>query len=266
MKLTLTLAMLLACGSAFAQSIGGTSFIAVQGKATVRIIPDVFPLSVEITDKSNDAAQVQASVEALAAQVLASARAQGLKDADIAVGNLVIRPQMDYDEKTRQETFQGNSYSRGMELRFHKLSDLKAFIAKLPSSKLLQVQTREFQVSSIIQAQDALMIDAMRRAREKGDQIAAALGKRIVRVQTVSDQPLGLGVGSYINSMDVASIESTTILTAEQVARIPVPRDITTVGLLSGRGSRGGQATEIALSEGLVTASKTAYMIFLLGD
>src|SRR4249919_3649649 len=33
--------------------------------------------------------------------------------------------------------------------------------------------------------------------------------------------------GPSINAIDVASVESTTILTSEQIAKIPVPRDIT---------------------------------------
>src|SRR5918993_820825 len=39
--------------------------------------------------------------------------------------------------------------------------------------------------------------------------------------------------GPSINAVDVASVESTTILTSEQIAKIPVPRDITSVALLA---------------------------------
>ncbi len=38
---------------------------------------------------------------------------------------------------------------------------------------------------------------------------------------------------SQINPIDVSSVESTTILTAEQIAKIPVPRNITSVALLA---------------------------------
>jgi hypothetical protein len=41
-----------------------------------------------------------------------------------------------------------------------------------------------------------------------------------------------VGAGA-INPIDVSSVESTTILTAEQIARIPVPRDTTSVALLA---------------------------------
>jgi len=40
-------------------------------------------------------------------------------------------------------------------------------------------------------------------------------------------------IGSVVNPIDVSSVESTTILTSEQVAKIPVPRNITSVALLA---------------------------------
>jgi hypothetical protein len=48
--------------------------------------------------------------------------------------------------------------------------------------------------------------------------------------------------GQSINAIDVASVESTTILTAEQIEKIPVPRDITSVALLAPGTVRGDAA------------------------
>jgi hypothetical protein len=47
---------------------------------------------------------------------------------------------------------------------------------------------------------------------------------------------------STINQIDVASVESTTILTSEQIAKIPVPRNITAVALLAPGTVRGDAA------------------------
>ena len=47
---------------------------------------------------------------------------------------------------------------------------------------------------------------------------------------------------NVINPIDVSSVESTTILTAEQVAKIPVPRNITAVALLAPGTVRGAAA------------------------
>ena len=50
-----------------------------------------------------------------------------------------------------------------------------------------------------------------------------------------------IGTGA-VNPIDVSSVESTTILTAEQVAKIPVPRNITSVALLAPGTVRGATA------------------------
>src|SRR5690606_37084846 len=49
---------------------------------------------------------------------------------------------------------------------------------------------------------------------------------------TTLDTVTVIGSGA-INPIDVSSVESTTILTAEQIAKIPVPRDTTSVALLA---------------------------------
>jgi hypothetical protein len=70
---------------------------------------------------------------------------------------------------------------------------------------------------------------------------------RDVQVQVGNTAQASLGTvkvvgGSSINAIDVASVESTTILTAEQIEKIPVPRDITSVALLAPGTVRGDAA------------------------
>ena len=50
---------------------------------------------------------------------------------------------------------------------------------------------------------------------------------------TTLDTVTVTAIGGVVNPIDVSSVESTTILTAEQVAKIPVPRNITSVALLA---------------------------------
>ena len=50
---------------------------------------------------------------------------------------------------------------------------------------------------------------------------------------TTLDTVTVTAISGAVNPIDVSSVESTTILTAEQVAKIPVPRNITSVALLA---------------------------------
>jgi hypothetical protein len=66
---------------------------------------------------------------------------------------------------------------------------------------------------------------------------------------------------SQINAIDVASVESTTILTAEQIAKIPVPRDITSVALLAPGTVKGDAAFGNLASFGGGAVSENQYFV-----
>lgn len=67
--------------------------------------------------------------------------------------------------------------------------------------------------------------------------------------------------GNYINPIDVSSVESTTILTAEQIARIPVPRDTTSVALLAPGTVRGDAAFGNLASFGGASVAENQYFV-----
>jgi uncharacterized protein YggE len=261
------LGLLFACASAVAcaQEPEHAPFLAIQGRAEMRVVPDLFPLVITIEDKSLEPNKAQEAVEAEARVVLERARRLKLPDADIELGNVRIRPDSRYDNDTGKETFLGTSYTRQIGLNFHRLADLKAFLAQTPESKLVRLQTEEFRLADTAKARRVLFLEAIENARQGAELAAKALGKRVIGVQTASDQPLALARGSYgINMIDVASVESSTILTAEQIARIPVPRDITSVALIGD--PHAPRTTEVALDEGVIKLSGAAYVIYLIGD
>ena len=69
-----------------------------------------------------------------------------------------------------------------------------------------------------------------------------------------------VGAGA-INPIDVTSVESTTILTAEQIAKIPVPRDTTSVALLAPGTVRGDAAFGNLASFGGSSVAENQYYV-----
>jgi len=67
-----------------------------------------------------------------------------------------------------------------------------------------------------------------------------------------------VGTGA-INPIDVSSVESTTILTAQQIAKIPVPRDTTSVALLAPGTVRGDSAFGNLASFGGASVAENQY-------
>ena len=64
-----------------------------------------------------------------------------------------------------------------------------------------------------------------------------------------------------VNPIDVSSVESTTILTAQQIAKIPVPRDATSVALLAPGTVRGDAAFGNLASFGGASVAENQYYI-----
>ena len=67
--------------------------------------------------------------------------------------------------------------------------------------------------------------------------------------------------GSAINPIDISSVESTTILTSEQIAKIPVGRNITNVALLAPGTVKGDAAFGNLASFGGSSVSENAYFV-----
>ena len=77
---------------------------------------------------------------------------------------------------------------------------------------------------------------------------------------TTLDTVTVVGTGA-INPIDVSSVESTTILTAEQIAKIPVGRDTTSVALLAPGTVRGDAAFGNLASFGGASVAENAYFV-----
>ncbi|KRG70136.1 TonB-dependent receptor [Pseudoxanthomonas dokdonensis] len=77
---------------------------------------------------------------------------------------------------------------------------------------------------------------------------------------TTLDAVLVTGQG-FVNPIDVSSVESTTILTAEQIAKVPVPRDTTSVALLAPGTVRGDAAFGNLASFGGASVAENQYFI-----
>jgi uncharacterized protein YggE len=254
--------LMLLSGVAMAQSVGGSPYVAVHGHAEVQVVPDTFPLSIDLQDEGMDVAKAQSRVEELTRLVLDKARQLGVADLDIEVGSLAIDPQQRYDEIAKKQVFTGNRYSRSLLLKFRSLANLRAQVAAMPTGKNVQVSTMDYEFSGENEATRKLLVDAIADARKSADVLATGIDRRVLGAQTISTSPMALSVGSYINSIDVTSTESTTILTAEQIRRLPVGRNVSAVALLA----PGTLRSDIILEAGAVTLQSDVYILYLLGD
>lgn len=234
-------------GGAQAQSIGGTPFIAVHGKAKVELVPDLFPLVITLKDTSLDGAKTQALIEAHAQQILATVKTLSLADADVTVSNMNISPEYRYDRTAEKQVFLGNTYTRVIKLRFHGLADLSKMIGSLPSAKEVQVETGEFETSQADQVRRSLMTKAVEDARLTGEVMAKAVGRKLGSVHNVSNR------GFNVQYVEGGNDDPPVVMAA------PKTLDSVTVS-----GTR--LSPQLVLRQGHIELEQDVYVIYTLTD
>ena len=245
MKMRLVVAVVLmvvsVMGVANAQSIGGSPFIAVHGKAKAEVVPDIFPLEITLTDTSLDAAKTQALIEGYAGQVVALTKKMEMEDRDVTVANLSVAPEYRYDDDDDKQIFLGNTYARKIKLNFHTLEALKQMIEALPQAKQIQLDTGTFVSSKADELRRELLTQAVDDARSTAEIMAKAVGKRLGTVHNISNQ--GFNV-RYVESSDSYSLDSITV-TGSRLGRAPAP---------------------VVLSKGTTQLDQNVYIIYTLVD
>lgn len=237
----LVLLCLLATGSAFAQTTPNLPYLAVQGHATQTLVPDVFPVTITLSETSIDSAGAQSRVEGLARDVLAAAKRIGVEEADIVVGNLRVSPNMEWDEKREEQVFTGNLYQREFVLRLRKLESLRALAAALPASRSLRIQTQSFERSDADAIRNRLRDAAIADARKQAEALAASAGVRLGRLHNVSDRPQGWNYNS-----------------------MPMGRSLNAISV---SGTASNQLTsEMVVTQGKITLEADAYLVYLIAD
>ena len=230
-----------------AQSIGGSPFMAVHGKAKAEVVPDVFPLEITLKDTSLDAAHSQALIEGHAQRILQTVKQMKLPDADVTVSNLSISPEYRYDREAEKQVFVGNVYQRRIKLRFHALPDLAKMIEALPDAKEVQINTGVFETSRADDVRRNLMAKAVEDARATGEVIAKAVGRRLGGVHNVSNQ------GFNVRYVEGGGDEMPVVFDT------PRAMDVVTVS-----GSRA--SAPVALREGRIELQQDVYIIYTLVD
>jgi hypothetical protein len=122
---------------------------------------------------------------------------------------------------------------------------LKTFIADLPDSKNVRIETQTFEVSNAAEIKRKLRRAAIDDASKAAAEMADAVGKRLVDLQNVSDraQTTAYSSSGYDSYGRGTSLDTVTVT-----------------------GSKIGRSRSIVLREGVVKLSADAFLIYVMGD
>ncbi len=160
--------------------------ISVDGQGSASTAPDQATVTVGVVTSNKDAGQARNENARIATQIRHAVKALGIKDADIQTANYSFYPQYN-TQKDGMQTISGYMVNNSVIIKVRNLDLTSKVIDAALASGGNQVSSLDFSASDTKALRKEALTDACKDAREKADILAAALGKRIVGVQNVTE-------------------------------------------------------------------------------
>lgn len=204
-QIFLVLVIALSAVTALAQDNVDRPLITVSGQAEVRVAPDevVFTLEVESVDK--DITLAKKKTDDSIREVLAIARRNGVKEADVQTSYISVEPKyntddVEYGERPRvKREFVGYRVSKTVAVILRDIPKFDGLLSDVLKAGVTRVRNVEFRNSQIRKHRDQARAIAMKAAKEKATAMAAEIGQTIGRAYSITE---GGGVNPYARTMN----------------------------------------------------------------
>ncbi len=196
--------------------------IAVHANAIVKVQPDLAYFEVGILTQDKSAAKAQAIADRTIARIMKALQAKGVARKDLATSVCNLRPS--YDDARDRRTIIGYHADNFVTVNVRKLSQLGDVIDACMAAGATNVGDVEFRVEDIRKYRAQAREMAARNARERAEQLARAMGVKIVRLgslnETTSDYP-SRGWGWWQSRREPMMSQAIAYVPAETAAAEP---------------------------------------------
>jgi uncharacterized protein YggE len=192
MRLLLTPALL---GAALAAPIAATAETPILPDATVldvsatghvARVPDLATIRAGVVTQQATAAAALSSNAERMARVLATLRAAGIAERDIATSSVSLQPQYRYADG-QAPTITGYQASNTVSVRFRDIAKSGAGLDALVKAGANQIEGPTLSIDKADEALDAARSDAIARARARATLYAQAAGLRVERIVSIAE-------------------------------------------------------------------------------
>ena len=192
----LLLALSLALGStamtAHAQtlaSIGATSdgtLLNVSAQAEARRVPDIATISAGVVTQAADGNTAMRQNAEQMAKVMAAIKAAGIADKDIQTSGISLNPQYRYAEN-EAPSITGYQATNTVSLKVRDITKLGKVLDSLASQGANQINGPTFQIDQPEPVYDEARLAALKKARDRAETYAKALGLSVRRIVSISE-------------------------------------------------------------------------------
>ena len=166
--------------------------VAAEGKSTRT--PDLAVFNAGVTTQATTAGAALTENAKRMTAVIASLRKAGIAERDIQTSNLSVNPVYGQPKRLADGSMEqqdpiiiGYQATNQVSVRQRKLDSYGKVIDTLVANGANQVNGPSFQIDNSDAAMDEARIEAMKKARMRADLYAKAVGLRVVRALTISE-------------------------------------------------------------------------------
>lgn len=157
----------------------------VDGTGRAEAAPDCATISVGVVTQAADAKAAQEENAKKAQAVQRALVAAGIPEANIQTRGYYFQPL--YERETRENEITGYRAENNVTVRVDDLADVSRVIDLALKSGANSISSLDFGVKNEDKVRKIALTAAVNDARRKADELAAALGRRVVGLKSVSE-------------------------------------------------------------------------------
>ena len=189
-----------------------TSEIQITGQASRSVAPSYAILTLGITSQNTNINAAKSNNDRIMSDLISRLANLGVDKKDIFTSNISINPTSDYQEGKRINT--GYNVSNHVTVKINNLDNVGKVVDAVVSAGANDINNLSFQNDVSQKLSDSLTTEAIQNVRHKAEVIAAALGRTLGPVKTVSistTETSSMDSGYYRNAVMLkASLETAT--------------------------------------------------------
>ena len=202
-RIFVLLALIILSLNAHAQDQG--SLISVEGRATIRVAPDLFVLSYTVFAEAMTASEVRRIIEDRVSDSVAGLLEVGILEDAISSYELGIERDYYYEGDTRR--YKGFSGYRNIEIEIKDLSKYSAVYKAITSIGNTIVDDVGPSVTEMGEYHSQAILQAAENAKHKAAVMAEALGVKVGKLNGIRETKVASVRGSFIDEISVMALK-----------------------------------------------------------
>lgn len=174
-------------GTAPMSAIQPETTISLSGRGTVLRTPDIATVSVGVSVEAKTAADAMQQQASRMAGVFAAVRAAGIAERDMQTGSISLNPVYEYPDNARPR-LTGYQASNVITLKVRKLDTLGRTLDSVVKGGGNTINGVSFSIDDVESLRNEARTRAIRDAAAKAELYAAAVGYKVRRIVTISEQ------------------------------------------------------------------------------